>query len=161
MKSAALAVWLFYGLGGHLTSPGIDQIAAQLRAHGAVVHGPYFYDKWASTVPSIKSTAGPKVIIGYSCGVQATAEAAAAAGVKVTVVGIQGSLYCPPPALTRNVAAAVEVWNPSCMGTFGLGCARYTGIANIKLYPRYLSHGGADNDPWTQRVVLRAALGAQ
>lgn len=150
-----LVVWLFYGLGGSATSPGIDQLAAKFRATGVSVRGPYFYDQWATIVPDIRRTAGPKAIVGYSCGVGATSWAANASRVKVMVAGIQGSVWCPPNPLASNVASAVEIYNPYCWQTGGLGCATYQG-RNVKLYQRAVSHAYADVDPYAQATILNA-----
>lgn len=160
----AILVWLFYGLGGSATSPGVDTIANQLRhEEGVVVRGAFAYEAWRQVAAQVRAAprAAPKVLVGYSCGVGATAWAAAQAGVPVDkIIGIQGSLYCPPNPLTANVRDAVEIYNPNCAETFGLGCAVYRAgphyKGHIKLIQRELSHGQADLDPIAQRDVLEA-----
>lgn len=160
MKAAILAVklivYIFYGLGGSATSPGMDTLAKELAAiPGVQVQGPYFYDQWQSVASAMQAAprATPKAVEGYSCGVGSTAWAATAAGLQVALVaGIQASVWCPPTPLTPNILAAHETYNPNCLATFGLGCATYTAGAGfnpgrITLVQRPDLHPYADLDP--------------
>lgn len=159
-------VWLFYGLGDAITSPGIPEIGQKLSA----IPGVYVAGYFSSSLPDQSSqvaalvTNAPanviKIIVGYSCGVGATGEVADDVSVPVYVVGIQGSLYCPPPPLNANVIAAQETLNEDCSETLGLGCAQYTAgpgfpAGRITLINRPDSHGEADIDVDAQSDVVR------
>lgn len=161
-------VFAFYGLGGAVTSPGVDQIADTLRGYaGITVEGPYAYESWSDLEDAMRAT--PRTIkivtLGYSCGNQSlTGLPAYNTDVPVALaVGIQASLYCPPYALTPNIAAAQETYNPNCVETFGLGCAEYQpgpGFPSSRLHiiQRPDSHGEADLDPDAQQDVVTAVL---
>jgi hypothetical protein len=165
MKALTIIVWLFYGLGGAWMSPGIDQIAAKLRAiPGVTVRGPYHWDQWRAVVPAIKAApAGVlKATAGYSCGNQGATGAAVSSGVPIAMVaGIQASLFCPPVPLSRNIAAAQETYNADCWATIGLGCAAFNAApgfpaSRLTFIQRPDSHGYADLDPDAQNDVIRA-----
>lgn len=166
-------VWLFDGLGGNATSPGVPQIARKLAANPAVqIRGVYLYDseeEAAATELKSQPSRLIKIIFGYSCGVWSTSKVANAVyPISVYLVAIQGSDYCEPQALRTNVIAAQETYNADWIETFGLGAAAYTGApgfpaSRITLINRPDSHGSADLDPDAQNDVARfvqAALGA-
>lgn len=173
-QDTRVAVYLFDGLGGAPTSPGVAQIAAQLAAlPGVQVRGEFLYDGGETAVQAdihALPSSVKAVIFGYSCGVQSTATVANAVAPRpIYLAAIQGSVYCAPAPLGANVVAAQETYNANCIATGGLGCAAYQAgpelpAGRITLIERPDSHGEADIDPDAQRDVVRfvqAALGAR
>jgi hypothetical protein len=163
-SAPALIVWMFYGLGGSATSPGIDQVAQQAAGvTGIQVRGPFFWDSWQSIEADISGAPATarKALLGYSCGNESvTAIPAAMPAVTfAAVVGVQASTYCPPVALTPNILMAQETYNADCAETFGLGCALYQPgpgfpASRLTIINRPDSHGEADLDPDWQKDAL-------
>jgi hypothetical protein len=177
LLTVKLAVFLFYGLGGSLTSPGMNTLGQELGGlPGVQVYGPYYYDQWQTVVTNMQALPPgmPIALEGYSCGVGSTAWAATAAGLSVALIaGIQGSDFCPPTPLTPNIKAAAETYNPNCLETFWLGCATYTpgpgfNPGKITLVQRPDLHPYADLDPdaladmvaATEAAISASAAGA-
>lgn len=153
---AQVVLWSFYGLGGAITSPGVVQVTQQAAAiAGVKVQPTSYWDEWQAIVPAVAASKSKNIIFGYSCGVGSTGYVAGAvAPTKVYVVGIQGSIYCPPSALAKNVVAAQETYNPSFLMTLGLGWKWYSRTVPLKLIARYDFHPYADVDPAAQADVL-------
>ena len=160
-----VAVWMFDGLGGQITSPGVAQIGSQLSAiPGVQVRGEYQYNGGeASVIADAKALPASitKVVFGYSCGVWSTSDVAASISpMPVYLVAIQASLYCAPPRWAITCCWPRKTYNNDCLTTGGLGCAVYSGasgypLGRITLIVRPDSHGEADINPDAQNDVVK------
>jgi len=154
---AATNVWLFYGLGGQWTSPGIDQIARKARTLSGVGRvATYNYTQTQQVYNEIlASPPGDQVVIvGYSCGGNSAAVVSSSLPRPNYIAGIQPSLWCGSYSTAANTRVAQDTY-ASCAMTWGLGCAKYYGAAQkIVLIERPDLHPDADTDPNTQADVL-------
>ena len=163
---AATLVWGLYGWGDNWagTSSGVDEIAEQARhIHG--VTSVTIRNYWQTQQVANEILASPAhdriVVYGYSCGLNAATVIAKGVNPRrVTIAGIQQSLWCGGDPLYSNVDYGQSTMG-SCRETYGLGCKRleagdgFAGsIVNIRRPD--LRHAEADNDPDAQNDVLNA-----
>lgn len=169
----SMIVWLFYGLGGSSTSPGIDQVAQRLVSiPGVQVRGPFYWDSWAGVESDVAGApkSARKAFVQYSCGnYSGTKIAADLQDVTINaIIGVQASVYCAPVPLTPNTLAVQYTYNAECDVTLGLGCAPYqvgTGFpaSRLTVINRDDSHGEADLDPdWQADAIagIKSAMAA-
>lgn len=162
--SAATRVWGLYGWGDNIagSSSGVDDIAAKARGIPGVV-AVEVRNYWEQERVRDEILAAPPhdriVIYGYSCGLNgATTIAKLVAPRRVTVSGIQQSLWCGGDPLYDNTDYGQSTYG-SCIETWGLGCKRLTAgegfagsIVNIRRPD--LEHEAADEDLDAQQDVL-------
>lgn len=170
----AVRVFVKYGVGGYMTSygmgPGDNSLAGALAsAFGPAVRIVGYYDYTADIAAQMSATPSSIKLAqaGFSCGASAVPQDTAAVTRPVDLAaGIQASLYCGGGALAKNVRHAIEIYNPNCPETLGLGCWLWplgAGFApgNFTIVKRYDMHPQADLDPdaWNDIVLaLRQVL---
>lgn len=170
-------VFIKYGAGGYALSPamgpGAGTLGAKLQSKfGARVKIVGYY-QWTDAIASLMAStpAAIKLVsFGDSCGASAGPYDAAAVNRTVDLIGgFQPSIYCgggggftePVPA---NVLSAIEVYNPSCISTGGLGCRLWTLAANfpasrLLIVSRPDMHPGVNADSEQDMIdALSAAL---
>lgn len=128
-----------YGAGGQSLSsamgPGAGTFGGRMQARfGSAVYIVGYYqwtDNVSSVIASVPATA-MVMMFGDSCGASAVPYDAAGVSRSIALIGgFQPSIYCgngggftePVPA---NVQNAIEVYNPTCVDTGGLGCRLWT-----------------------------------
>lgn len=158
---AGTRVWGFYGWGDNFlgSSRGIDQIAAKARQIPGVVFV-RVYNYWQTQQVANEIMASPSsdkiVLYGYSCGANAVT-AFFNVTRKITIAGIQESLWCGGYLIANNVSYAQETY-AGCIITLGFGCKKYAPApgfqGKITLIRRPDLHGQADTDPDAQADVL-------
>ena len=141
--------YVMYGLLGELFTSGMDQIAAKLRAHGAVVEVGSWTQASAFAADACAHRRDRIIFIGHSLGATAAASAATDARAcdarNVAMVGID-----PPPlgAAVKGGARAVNF-----VGALNGSIA---GARNVPV-PGY-GHIAIVDDPAIQNRVVAAAL---
>jgi len=162
-------IWIKYGVGGYFTSygmgPGSGSLADAIAAKfGSAVKVTSYYQWTDAIAATVNATpVSIKVMIaGYSCGASELPLDAVAVHRPVDLLaGIQASVWCGSYLLPANVAGALEVYNPTCPMTLGLGCRLYQpgpGFAGGRLtvVVRYDMHPYADIDPDAHADVIEA-----
>ncbi|HEY1982486.1 MAG TPA: hypothetical protein VGH13_20610 [Xanthobacteraceae bacterium] len=159
-----------YGLGGLTTSPGMLTLADKIKALGEsfIVLGPYDQDDWQQAADDLgKRPNGDQIgAVGYSLGANNIVEVATAISRKIEfVAGIQPSYWGlgvdwqGSITLPANVGAALCIYNPYFVATFGLGYARYAAPARfpgtLKVVVTNDLHPDADNDAGIHGLILR------
>jgi hypothetical protein len=157
-------VRLMRGMGGKLTSPGVDQIgqqAAQVKGVTKVVVYDYTQDQQLVADVNAEPPTVKQVIGGYSCG--ANASPVAAGGVKsvAMMTTIQASLWCGGALIPKQVQRAQETYNASCWQTLGFGCYLLNPgpgfpASHFTVINRPDCHPCADTDPNTQADMIAA-----
>jgi hypothetical protein len=168
--SRSVCVADLYGLGGLATSPGMLALAGKIKKLGKnfLVLGPYDQSAWQQAADDLGKRPHGDLIaaVGYSLGANNVVEIAAELGRKIDyIAGIQPSywglgvdwsgLITLPP----NVGAALNIYNPSFVATFGLGYARYAAPAGfggtLQLCTTADLHPDVDNDVGVHGLILR------
>jgi pimeloyl-ACP methyl ester carboxylesterase len=152
---AATRIYLMRGIGGRMFSSAMDDEAAKLRRHGAIVTvGDW--TQWADFAADAAAHPNDRIVlIGHSAGAWGAAQAAntlAARGRRAKVVGID------PLCMAAEVDAAVNAVNffsTRC----GLGGGEMAGARNIDVSGYGKDHIGIAADPRVQSRVLAEALG--
>lgn len=174
--TAQADVFIKYGAGGYGLSPamgpGPGTFGDRMRSRfgGKVMIVGYY--QWTDAVAAQMSATplNTKLIsFGDSCGASAGPYDAAAVTRNVDLIGgFQPSIYCgggggftePVPA---NVLNAIEVYNPSCISTGGLGCRLWTLASNfpagrLTIVQRPDMHPGVNVDSENDMLDKMAAV---
>jgi hypothetical protein len=135
---------------------GMDNIAA-LAAKVPGVTRVVIYDYFQTSAAAAAISADPagvkEVVIGFSCGANASPVVAGGTNHSVDAVAvIQVSEWCGGQALTGNVKRAQETYNPNCFDTGGLGCGKLVpgpafNASNLTFIERPDCHTCSDHDP--------------
>lgn len=136
-------------------SGGMDNIAAlSAKVPGVTKVTIFDYYQTQDVVNDIDAdpSAVKHIIIGFSCGANASPVVAAGTARKVYVFVIQVSEWCGITPLTGNVVRAQETYNPDCFDTGGLGCGRLVSgpnfnPSNLTFIERPDCHVCSDHDP--------------
>jgi hypothetical protein len=146
-------------------SGGMDHIAA-LAAQLPGVTRVQIYDYYQTVAAAGGISADPatvkEVVIGFSCGANASPIVAAGANHKVDgVFVIQVSEWCGGTPLTGNVVRAQETYNPNCFDTGGLGCGKLVpgpdfDPSNLTFIERPDCHTCSDHDPDAINDIISA-----
>lgn len=147
-------VEMLYGLGGASTSPGITQLAAQLRAiPGVAVRGPYDESAWQEAVADTKTWTVEKIVlIGYSMGANNVTYMAQQLKHVDLLCAIQPTLYEEAVPITSVVKKAIEFYNPNVLETGGLGSRKLQG--NVEYVVNSDTHPYADDDPSVHTRII-------
>lgn len=138
-----------------LDAGGMDHIAAvvaQIPGVTKVEIFDYYQTQTAADEISAEPASVKEVIIGFSCGANASPVVAAGTTRRVYVFVIQVSEWCGGVPLGANVVRAQETYNPNCLDTGGLGCGRLVpGVgfnpSNLTFIERPDCHTCSDHDP--------------
>jgi predicted alpha/beta-fold hydrolase len=155
--SHKVAVVLIHGLGGSATSPGIDQLANEIKvaSKDIVVLHPYDQSQWSQALADIKKyTVEKLVVIGYSMGANATTFIANGLAPRevALLVAIQPTVWENAQPVGKNVIKAIEFYNPNFSETAGFGARKLIGA--LEYDPNHDSHPYADNDPAVHHRIL-------
>jgi hypothetical protein len=149
-------VYVMLPLGNEsLDSGGMDYIAAQVaKLPGVTRVQIYDYYQTADAVAAINADPSivKQIIIGFSCGANASPVVAAGTSRKTYVFVIQVSEWCGGTPLVSTVLRAQETYNPNCFDTGGLGCGRLVpgpgfNASNLTFIERPDCHVCSDHDP--------------
>lgn len=146
-----------------LDNGGMDYIAG-LAAQVPGVTRVQIYDYYQTQIAADAISADPsnvkEVVIGFSCGANASPVVGAGTNHRVDGIAvIQVSEWCGGLALTGNVMRAQETYNPNCLDTGGLGCGKLVpgpsfNPANLTFIERPDCHICSDHDPDAQNDVI-------
>ena len=148
-------VEMLYGLGGASTSPGITQLAQQLKAiPGVHVRGPYDESAWQEALADTKTWTVEKIVlIGYSMGANNITYIAQGLKHVDLLCAIQPTLYEAAAPITSVVKKAIEFYNPNVLETGGLGSRKLEG--HVEYVVNQDSHPYADNDPVVHTRIIQ------
>lgn len=148
-----------------LDNGGMDHIAALVAKISGVTRVDIFdYYQTQDVLNEIMATptSVKQIIIGFSCGANASPVVAAAVPRRFDgVFIIQASDWCGGAPLSANVARAQETYNPNCLDTGGLGCklldmAPGFNPSNFTVIQRPDCHICSDHDPDAQQDIVSA-----
>jgi len=148
-----------------LDNGGMDHIAALTAAIPGVTRV-QIYDYYQTQAAADAISADPagvkEIVIGFSCGANASPVVAAGTSHRVNLVAvIQVSEWCGGVDLTGNVLRAQETYNPNCLDTGGLGCGRLVpgpsfNPSNLTFIERPDCHICSDHDPDAVNDIVSA-----
>lgn len=167
-------VQFLMGLGGHFTSQGVDQQAAQVRALGPNFHATVrAWDEWpAAAAAALKALPATtrRAIVGYSNGGSEITQAAAQ-GVPIDLlVAEDATIWLALAPLHRNVKSAISFRNVNPFSSFppvghaslSIGAGWDPAKQRLRTIDTWDMHTSVDLDPVIQAVVLASvkALGS-
>jgi len=152
---AKVIVEMLYGLGGETTSPGMAQLATQIKAIPDVtVRGPYDESEWETAVADTKTWTVEKIVlIGYSMGANNVTYMAQALSHVDLLCAIQPTLYEDAASIGANVKKAIEFYNINVIETGGLGSRKLTG--HVTYVTNSDTHPEADIDPSVHARIIQ------